>query len=309
VQEEVSRQIVEMLRLKLTNKQRQRIAKKHTENPEAYQLYLKAVHYRMKDTPEDLRKSKQYYEQAIDADPSYALAYAGLSDCYGLMGHSGEIPPKEAWPKMEAAALRAAQLDPNLGGVHESLAGVSFLYKWNWASTEREIKLSLALDPNGAETHLLYSMYLRTMHRFDEALREAKRAQELDPLSSEQKSMVALVHYYARHYDAAEEQYRQLTHSDPDIPGPHLRLYDIYSRTGKESEAVAELQKGLALQGAEELAEALPARYSSSGFGAVKKFAVQEQIRLLTEASKQDYISPIALAINYAVLGQKDKAF
>jgi tetratricopeptide (TPR) repeat protein len=166
VQEEVSRQIVDMLRLKLTNELRQRIAKKHTDNSEAYQLYLKAVHYRMKDTPEDLRKSKQYYEQAIDADPSYALAYAGLSNCYGLMGASGEIPPKEAWPKMEAAALRATQLDPNLAGVHESLAGVSFLYKWDWVNTEAEIKRSLALDPNGAETHLLYSMYLRTMHRF-----------------------------------------------------------------------------------------------------------------------------------------------
>ena len=309
VQEEVSRQIVDMLRLKLTNEQRQRIAKKHTDNSEAYQLYLKGLHYQMKDTPDDLRKSRQYYEQAIDVDPSYALAYAGLSECYSFMAYSGEIPPKEAWPKMEAAALRAAQLDPNLAGVHESLAAMSFLYKWDWASTEREIKRSLALDPNGAAAHGLYSIYLRTMHRFDEALREAKRAQELDPLSPNSKSMIGSVQYYARRYDAAEEQYRQLIHSDPDIPGPHLRLYDIYSRTGKESEAVAELQKGLALQGAEELAAALPARYSSSGFGAVKKFALQEQIRLLTEASKQDYISPIALATNYAVLGENDKAF
>jgi len=147
------------------------------------------------------------------------------------------------------------------------------------------------------------------MHRFDEALREAKRAQELDPLSSEQKSMVALVHYYARHYDAAEEQYRQLTHSDPDIPGPHLRLYDIYSRTGKESEAVTELQKGLALQGPDELAAALRPLYTSSGFQGARNFALREQIRILTEASKQNYISPIALATNYAVLDQKDKAF
>ena len=308
VQEEVSRQIVDMLRLKLTNELRQRIAKKHTENPEAYQLYLKGVHYRMKDTPEDLRKSKEYYEQAIDADPSYALAYAGLAHCYAFMAYSSEISPKEAWPKMEAAALRAAQLDPNLGGVHDALAAVSLIYKWDWASTETEIKRSLALEPNG-DAHGLYSMYLRTMHRFDEALREAKRAQELDPLSPEQKLLVGSVHYYARHYDAAEEQYRQLTRTDPDVPGPHLRLYDIYSRTGKESEAVAELQKGLALQGAEELAAALPRLYASSGFQAAKDFATREQIRILTEASKQDYISPIALATNYAVLGEKDKAF
>jgi eukaryotic-like serine/threonine-protein kinase len=309
VQEEVSRQIVDMLRLKLTNEQKERVTKKHTDNPEAYQLYLKGAHYRLKDTPDDLKKSRQYYEQAIDADPSYALAYAGLAVCYSFMAYSGELSPKEAWPKMEAAALRAAQLDPNVAGVHESLAAVSFLYKWDWVNTETEIKRSLMLDPNHAEAHGFYSIYLRTMHRFDEALKEANRAVVLDPLSPQIKSMVASVHYYARRYDAAADEYRQLTRSDPDVPGPHLRLYDIYSRTGKESEAVAELQKGLALQGAEELAAALPARYSSSGFGAVKKFAVQEQIRLLTEASKQDYISPIALATNYAVLGQKDEAF
>ena len=115
-------------------------------------------------------------KQAIDADPSYALAYAGLAEYYGFMAYSGEMPTKEAWPKMEAAALHAAQLDPNLAGVHESLAAVSFLYKWDWATTEREIKRALALDPNGAEAHGLYSIYIRTMHRFDEALKEAKRA-------------------------------------------------------------------------------------------------------------------------------------
>ena len=210
---------------------------------------------------------------------------------------------------MEAAALRAVQLDPNLAEAHGVLAGVSFLYKWDWASTEREIKRSLALGPNEAQAHFLYSIYLRTMHRFDEALKEAKRAQELDPLSPGRKSIMALVHYYARHYGAAEEQYRQLTRADPDLPGPHLGLYNIYSKTGKESEAVAELQKGLALQGAEELAAALPRRHASSGFQAAKNFAIREQIRLLTEASKRDYISPIALATNYAVLGEKDKTF
>src|SRR5438128_1611172 len=298
-----------MLRLKLSNEQRQRITKKYTENPGAYQLYLKGRHYQLKDTPDDLKKSRQYYEQAIDADPSYALAYTGLAGYYGYVAYSGEISPKEAWPQMEAAALRAVQLDPNLAEAHGVLAGVSFLYKWDWASTEREIKRSLALGPNEAQAHFLYSIYLRTMHRFDEALKEAKRAQELDPLSPGRKSIMALVHYYARHYGAAEEQYRQLTRADPDLPGPHLGLYNIYSKTGKESEAVTELQKGLALEGAEELAAALPTLYASSGFGAVKKFALQEQIRLLNEASKRDYISPIALATNYAVLREKDKAF
>ena len=309
VQEEVSRHIADMLRLKITNEQRQRISKKYTDNAEAYQLYLKGRHYQLKDTPEDLKKSRQYFEQAIDADPNYALAYTGLSEYYGFMGYSGEMSPKEAWPPMEAAALRAAQLDPELAAAHRELAAVSLIAKWDWPSAEREIKRSIALDPNDAEAHFAYSMLLRTMHRFDEAMREAKRAEELDPLSSGWKSNIALVHYYARHFDGAEERYRQLTRSDPDLPGPHLGLYNIYSRTGKESEAVAELQKGLALQGADELAASLPRVYASSGFRAAKEFAIREQIRILTEASKQGYLSPIAFATNYALLNDKDKAF
>jgi serine/threonine protein kinase/Tfp pilus assembly protein PilF len=309
VQEEISRQIADMLRLKLTTEQRQRVAKKYTDNPEAYQLYLKGRHYQLKDTPEDLAKSRQYYEQAIDADPNYALAYVGLSGYYGFMTYSGEISPKEGWPKAEAAVMHAAQLDPNLGIVHSNLAALNLMYKWDWPGTEREISRALELDPNDPAAYFADSMYLRVMHRFDEALKAAKRAEALDPLEPSWKLAVALLHYYSRNYSAAEEQYRQLTRSNPDLPGPHLGLYNIWSRTGKEEDAIKELQQGLVLQGANDLAAALPSKYAASGFSAAKEFAIREQIRLLTEASKQDYISPIALAANYAVLGEKDKAF
>jgi len=309
VQEEVSRQIADMFRLNLTNEQRQRLAKKYTENSEAYQLYLKGRHYQLKDTPDDLRKARQYFEQAIDADPSYALAYAGLADYYGYMTWSGEMSPKEAWPKLEAAALRVAQLDPSLGLAHQQLAYVSFFYKWDWVKAEKEIRSALALEPNESDSHFFLALYLRTMHRFNDALNEAKRAEELDPLTAERKSMVGSVHFFAGHYDDAAEIYRQLTGSNPELPAPHLRLFDIYSRIGKEEEALTELGKGLALQGAEELAAALPPMYKSSGFQAAKDFAVREQIRMLTDASKQAYIPPIALATNYAVLNERDKAF
>jgi eukaryotic-like serine/threonine-protein kinase len=309
VQEEISRQIADMLRLQLTNEQRQRIAKKYTDNPEAYQLYLKGLHYQLKDTPEDLTRSRQYYEQAIDADPNYALAYVGLSGYYGFMTYSGEISPKEGWPKTEAAAMHAAQLDPNLGIVHNHLAIVNLIYKWDWPGAEREIKRALELDANNPLIYFTDSMYLRTMHRFDEALKAAKRAEALDPLAPSWKSSVALLHYFSRNYPAAEEQYRQLTRSNPDLPGPHLGLYNIYSRTGKEADAIKELQQGLALQGANDLAAALPSNYASAGFQAAKEFAIREQLRILTLASKQDYISPIAFATNHAVLDEKDKAF
>ncbi len=309
VQEEISRQIADMLRLKLTSEQRQRVAKKYTDNPEAYQLYLKGRHYQLKDTPEDLAKSRQYYEQAIDADPNYALAYVGLSGYYGFMTYSGEISPKEGWPKAEAAVMRAAQLDPNLGVVHGNLATLDLISKWDWQGAEREIKRALELDPNDPIIYFADSMYLRTMHRFDEALKAARRAEALDPLSPSWKSSVALLHYYSRNYAAAEEEYRQLSRSNPDLPGPHLGLYNIYCRTGKEAEAVTELQQALALQGANDLAAAVASKYKSSGFQETKNFAIQEQIRILADANKQDYISPIAFATNYAVLDEKDKAF
>ena len=164
-----------MLRLTITNEQRQRISKKYTDNAEAYQLYLKGRHYQLKDTPEDLKKSRQYFEQAIDADPNYALAYAGLAGYYGFMGYSGELSPKEAWPPMEASARRAEQLDPELAAAHRELAAVSLIAKWDWVGTETEIRRSIALDSNDAGAHFTYSMLLRTMHRFDEAVGEAKR--------------------------------------------------------------------------------------------------------------------------------------
>src|SRR5262249_7744499 len=181
--------------------------------------------------------------------------------------------------------------------------------RWDWPGAQIEIKRALELDHNNPMIHFAHSMYLRTMHRFDEALKAAKLAEEIDPLTPSSKLSVALLHYYSRNYAAAEEEYRQLSRTNPELPGAHLGLYNIYSRTGRESDAIKELQQGLALQGANDLATALPSKYASSGFPAAKEFAMREQIRILTEASKQDYISPIALAVNYAVLDEKDKAF
>jgi tetratricopeptide (TPR) repeat protein len=183
------------------------------------------------------------------------------------------------------------------------------MYKWDWAGAEREIKRAHELDPNEPLNYGADWLYLRTMHSFDEAVKAVKRGEALDPLAPSWKSHLALLYYYLRNYAAAEEEYRQLTRSNPDLPGPHLGLYDIYSRIGKEADAINELQQGLALQGATELAAALPSKYASSGFPAAKEFAIREQIRILTEASKHDYISPIALATNYAVLDEKDNAF
>jgi len=311
LQKDLAEAIAHEISSQLNTRRRPRRSIARLHNTDAHEAYLKGRHCWNQRTEEGLNQSIEFYTEAISKDPGYALAYSGLADSYALLGSRrlGGIPPHEVMVKAKEAASKALHLDQTLAEAHTALAFVRFQSDWDWAGAEREFRSAIDLNPNSATSRYRYAMYLATMSRMREAMSEMKRAQELDPLSPNQKSMIGSVQYYARRYDAAEEQYRQLIHSDPDIPGPHLRLYDIYSRTGKESEAVAELQKGLALQGAEELAAALPARYSSSGFGAVKKFALQEQIRLLTEASKQDYISPIALATNYAVLGEKDKAF
>ena len=309
VREEVSHQITDMLRLNVTPEQRQRISRKQTVNPEAYQFYLQGRHYQLKDTPDGLRKSREYYEQAIDADPSYAPAYVGLAQFYGYMGWAGEIPPGEAGAREEAAAIRATQLDPSLGLAHCEQGIANLFYKWNWPAAEKETESCLALSPNDAEAHFSHALYLRTMRHFDGALREAQRAEEVDPLTPERREMIGSIYYFSRQYDSAAEQYRLLTQSDPDLPGPHIRLFDAYSRTGKESDAISELQKGLALQGADDLAAALPAKYKSSGFEATRQFAIREQIKLLLEASKQGYIAPTALAADYSLVNEKDQAF
>src|SRR5262249_33811206 len=160
--------------------------------------------------------SRQYYEQAIDADPNYALAYVGLSGYYGFLTYSGEISPKEGWPKAEAAIMHAAQLDPNLGVVHANLATLKLIYRWDWPGAQIEIKRALELDHNNPMIHFAHSMYLRTMHRFDEALKAAKLAEEIDPLTPSSKLSVALLHYYSRNYAAAEEEYRQLSRTNPE---------------------------------------------------------------------------------------------
>jgi TolB-like protein/DNA-binding winged helix-turn-helix (wHTH) protein len=309
VREEISRQVTDMLRLKLTPEQRQRIFRSQAVSPDAYQLYLKGRHYQLKDTPEDLKKSRDYYEQAIDAEPGYALAYQGLAQYYGYMGWAGEIPPSEAGAKQEAAVTRALELDPSLGLAHCEMGAVKLFYKWDWENSKNETQRCITLSPNEAQPHFFYALYLRTMRRVDDAVREAQRAEDIDPLTPERKELLGSIYYFARRYDSAAEPYRQLTQSDPDLPGPHMRLFDIYSRTGKESDAISELQKGLTLQGASDLAAAVSAKYKSFGFQAAREFAVREQIKLLLEASKHEYIAPTALAANYSLLDEKDEAF
>lgn len=214
VQSEIAQAVSTGLRLKLTRVDEQQLAKRYTDNVEAYQLYLKGQYVWKKHTEEDLQKSIEYFNQAIEKDPNYALAYARLSGSYGVLGNN-YLPPHEAFPKAKAYAAKALEIDEMLAEAHTAMGAVRVLYEWNWAEAEREFKRALVLDPNDADAHDLYAVYLDAMGRPDEGMAETKRAQELDPLSLMFSTDVGIEFYYARQYTEAIAQLEKTINLDP----------------------------------------------------------------------------------------------
>ena len=183
LQSEIARDVSNKLKTKLSGADEQKVAKNYTENAEAYQLYLKGRYHWNKRTGADIRKSVEYFQQAIDKDPTYALAYAALAEAYILIPNYTKDSPHDAMPKARAAAMKALEIDETLAEAHNALADVLYEYDWKFAEGEREFKRAIELNPNYATAHHWYSEYLLTMGRNEEAIAEIKRAQELDPLS------------------------------------------------------------------------------------------------------------------------------
>ena len=159
----------------MSGEQKERLTKRYTESTEAYQLYLKGRYHWNKWTPEGWQKSIEYFQQAIEKDPSYALAYVGLSNAYNALGFFDVMLPREAWPRAEEAAVKALEIDDTLGEAHAALGGVKYLYGWDWAAAERELKRAIELNPNDEVAHTVYAYYLHSMGRADEGLAEIKR--------------------------------------------------------------------------------------------------------------------------------------
>ena len=307
VQEEIARQISERLRLKLTGEEQKRLTRHHTENAEAYQLYLKGRYYWNKRTPEALSKGIEYFQQAIDRDPNFALAYAGLTDSYSLLGSAvGGLSPRETFSKAKAAAVKALQIDDTLAEAHAAQALVNLRYDWDWSATEREIKRAIALNPNYATTYHWYADYLVVMGRLEEAIAQIKRAQQLDPLSLIINTVVALRLYHARQYDQAIEQCQKTIEMDPNFSRAHFALGQAYEQQAKYPEAIAALQRATALSPTDLFTvSALGHAYAVSGQTG-KAMKILEELK---ETSRQRYVSPHEMAMIYAGLGQKDQAF
>ena len=304
LQSEISREISAQLRFTLTGDQEKRVTKHFTENTEAYQAYLKGRYYWNKRTGDDLKKAIEFFNQAIAKDPSYALAYAGLADCYIVIPNYAEVSAQDAYTKAKNAALKALELDDSLAEAHTSLGGIRSDYEWDFAGAEKELKRAIELNPNYATGHHWYAQYLSAMGRHQEAIAEIKRAQELDPLSLIITYVVGDTYLKARQYDRAIEQFRKTIEMDKTFARAHRYLGNAYVEKGMYDEAITEFQTADALTGTDpekvaSKAKALRDAYAAAG----PQGFWNKQLDILKQDSEHASVSPYSIASVYARLG------
>ena len=305
VQDEISNEISEKLRLQLTRAEKKRLRKRHTENDEAYRLYLKGRHYWNKWTEDGFYKAIEQFQQAIAIDPGYALAYAGLADSYVLLGWNSYLPPKAAFPKGKAAAKIALQLDPDLAQAHTPVAALLWLYDWQWEEAQTEFQRSLERDPTYPTANHWYAEYVMTMGRHTEVMARMKKGQELDPLSLIINVAVGWALYFARQYDEAIEQLRQTVELDPNYPVTYWILGLLLRKTGRYELAIAEGEKGVKLSGGSPLMRAALAHTFGTAGRTKEALQILDE---LTELGKQKYVAAYFFAGIYVGLGENDRA-
>ena len=257
-------------------------------------------------TADAVKKSIEYFNQAIEKDPTFALAYAGLADYYVVPANP--LPPREKMPKAKAAAMRALELDDTLAEAHATLARTLMIYDWEWAGAEKEFKRAIELNAGYPKAHQWYGGYLDGIGRRNEAITEAKRARELDPLSPIMNFEVGMAFYYNRDYDKAIEQLQETLALDADFPPAHGELPAAYELKGMYDKAVAGFQKGIAVSGTNEW------YFSKSGLGHVyavsgKTGEARAVLNELRQLSEREYVPADRIALIYAGLGEKDQAF
>lgn len=297
VQEEISRDIFENLRLKLNVEEKKQL--------EAYRLYLKGRNSWNKRTAEALQQGIDYFQQAIATDPTYAPAYAGLADCYNMQVIYGIELPKDAFPKAKEAATKALEIDDTLAEAHTSLAFVKFRWDRNRLEAEREFQLAIKHKPNYAPAHQWYSSYLVAFERFDEAIAEAKRAQELEPLSFIASSHLAWILYISGQPDRSIAECKRMLALAPNFFPAHRYLGLAYEQKGMHQKAIAEFQRGLQLSGSPLMLALLGHAQAVSG----NKSEARKILGELQDLRSRRYVSPSTVAAIHAALGEKDEAF
>jgi eukaryotic-like serine/threonine-protein kinase len=306
VQEEIAREIAEALRLRLSGDEQRQLAKRYTQNNEAYQLYLEGRYHWNKRTSEGMRKSVESYKQAIDKDSDFALAYVGLADAYATLGSYHVMQSRDVLPLAREAAAKALSIDEGLAEAHASMGKILTDYYGDWAQAEREFQRAIDLKPNYPNSHHWYSTLLVRLGRFDEAVGEANRALELDYFSPVTGTQVGNVLYLARRYDQAIAALRKPLDLEPNFAPAHYYLGLCYLMQERRDEAAAEFEKALAI------APNVPDFIALLGYTSAvagRRDQAQRRLEELNEVARRRYVPPLSYATIYVGLGERDLAF
>ncbi len=306
VQSDIAGQVIERLGVTLLESEERPLTARPTENLEAYTLYLKGRHFWNKRSQENMRTALDYFEQAVELDPSYSLAHVGIADTWISRGWYSVLAPKEAFPRAKQAAKLALQFDDTMAEAHTSLAHIHLEFDHDWEAAEREYLRAIELDPRYPTAHHWYGGYLSAMGRHEEALEQAHRARELDPLAPIISTWVGLRHYFARRHEVAIEEYRSALELSPDFAPGHWHLGWAFEQTGRYDEAIAEAQKAMDSSGGN------PLYIASLGHAhaiAGNDEAARRILERLDQESATRYVSAYHVAVIHGALGDTDEAF
>jgi TolB-like protein len=310
LQDEIVIAVVAALKITLLGGEKAAVLEHHTGNTEAYDLYLKGRYFWSKQSPDDFRKSREYFQRAVETDPAYAPGYSGLGFFYGFASSWGVVPPSVGWPKAEAAATKAVALDARLGEAHLSLAALEMVCHRDWAASERELQRATSLNPKLPEVHSVWGLFQRARGRFDDAIAKGRRALQLDPLSVRFARNLGGTYYFARQYDAAIALYLDALELEPANAALLLDLGDVYERSGSLDDAIAAWQQAYALTGTDALAATLARVHAGEGFTAAVRAAMAVRLDALERRSRNgEYVPAIEYARAYVRAGDFEHAF
>ena len=304
VQSELGQAIAQQVQVSLTPRDRLALTRKRPVNPDAYDLYLRGRYFWNKLTPDGMAKAIAYFQQAVEKDPTYAPAYAGLADCYGTLPIGSDTAPGSSFPLAQAAARKAVELDDSLAEAHVAMVRINLWYEWNWPELEREAHRALALNPNSADAHLRYAHYLSNAGRHKEALEEAQRARNLDPFAPLVRTLQGQFTYYAGQSDLALKELQETVELFPDFWIGHINLGKVYEQKRMYPQAIAEFEKARNLSGSTETLSLAGHAHALSG----NRGDALKILGMLEEQAKQRYIPPYNVALIYAGLGNNKQA-
>lgn len=304
-QNEIAEAVAKNLRLKLTETDTQRLAKRDTQNPEAWQLYQRGRFHVFRLTPSEVKKGIDYFEQAIEIDPTYALAYSGISDAYRSLAIGSEMSPVEHLSRSKAAAIRAIELDESLSEGHSSLGMTIFWGDWNWRAAEEHYRRALELNPSNTMAHLFYAHLLSNLGRHAEAAAEMKLARELDPLFPFGNALEGQFLVHAGQTDAGLQQLQRTIELAPNFWMPHLFASSAYTEKGMYAEAISSAQRATELSPAQTVSIAFEG-YALARSG--QRAKAQVNLDKLLKLSTERFVPASHIAIVYCGIGDQDKA-